>query len=68
MPGVSSKTRVVTFRLPNEVFDTISKRLLSSINGSPSVADYCRDVVSLRVYAKHKGGRRLFTSGSVSGG
>lgn len=59
MPGVSSKTRIVTFRLPNEVFNTISKRILSSTNGSPSVADYCRHVVSLRVYAKHKGGRHL---------
>lgn len=59
MPGASSKTRIVTFRLPNEVFDTISKRLLSSTNSSSSVPDYCRRAVLLRIYAKHKGGRRL---------
>ena len=46
MSGKSNKTKVVTFRLPNEVYEKINHALKTPTNTNSSVADYCKMVVT----------------------
>lgn len=46
MSGKSNKTKVVTFRLPNDVHAKIVRALKTPTNGNSSVSDYCKSVVT----------------------
>lgn len=45
MSSTSSKSRMVSFRLPNEVRAKIERALEWPSNGNSSVSDYCKKVV-----------------------
>jgi len=46
MSGKSNKTKVVTFRLPNDVYAKIICALKTPTNVNSSVSDYCKSVVT----------------------
>jgi len=54
MSGLSSKTRVVSFRLSNEVVDKIKIALRSPNNGNSSIGDYCKEVVERHAFRHDK--------------
>jgi len=59
MPGTSTKSRVVTFRVSIEAYDKILKALESPRNPNVSVSDYCKTVIERWVFRhekKNKGG------------
>lgn len=50
MPGRSTKTQVVSIRLPTEVIDVIRRRV---DNGWDSVSQYVRNLVTYEVMRNH---------------
>ena len=50
MHGTSDKTKIVSFRLPNEVYAKIIRALNTPTNRNLSVADYCKQVVSRHAF------------------
>jgi predicted DNA-binding protein len=45
MPNTSTKSRMVSFRLKNEVREKIENALNSPLNHNTSVSDYCKEVI-----------------------
>jgi len=60
MPGMSSKSRMVSFRLSNEAYNKIEIALQAYNNSNSSVGDYCKQVVERHAFRhdkrKYKGG------------
>ncbi|KKN44519.1 hypothetical protein LCGC14_0691990 [marine sediment metagenome] len=54
MPNVSSKSRIISFRLSNEALDKIEKALKSPANQNTSVSDYCKQVVERHAFRHDK--------------
>ncbi|KKM05681.1 hypothetical protein LCGC14_1751680 [marine sediment metagenome] len=54
MPGTSSKSRHISFRLSNEVLAKIEQALKSSANQNTSVGDYCKQVVERHAFRHDK--------------
>ncbi len=54
MPNTSSKSRMISFRLPNEVLVKIEQALESPANQNTSVSDYCKCVVERHAFRHDK--------------
>jgi Arc/MetJ-type ribon-helix-helix transcriptional regulator len=52
MPNMSTKSSMVSFRLPNEVKAIIEKAINSQTNHNSSVSDYCRENI-IRYATRH---------------
>lgn len=50
MSGISSKSRMVSFRLSNEAYAKIEQALKSTMNSNTSVGDYCKQVVERHAF------------------
>ena len=54
MPGTSSKSRHISFRLSNEALGKIEQALKSPANWNTSVGDYCKQVVERHAFRHDK--------------
>jgi hypothetical protein len=55
--GKSSKTKVISFRVPNEIYDTIEKKVEKWKPYPQSVNNYCREILILQVTRSHTKGK-----------
>jgi len=67
MPGKSTKTKVITFRLSNEVYAKINHALNTPRNRNSSISDYCKSVVTHWVF-RHDRHERTRTKDKVPQG
>lgn len=54
MPGVSSKSRHVSFRLSNEAYAKIKRALEYPTNPNTSISDYCKQVIERHAFRHDK--------------
>jgi len=54
MPGTSSKSRIVSFRLSNEAYAKILKALECPVNPNTSVSDYCKQTIERHAFRHDK--------------
>ncbi len=70
MPNKSSKTRMVSFRLPIEVCAKIEKAFENPRNPNTSIGDYCKSVVTRHAFRHEKNikkeGEIMRTKGAVN--
>jgi len=57
MPGKSSRSQVITIRLPNEIVETIKRRLANNRFGS--ISEYLRDRIIYDMTRKHSRFRKM---------
>lgn len=50
MPGISSRSHMVSFRLSNAAYDKIRAALSHPSNGNTSVSDYCKQVIERHAF------------------
>jgi hypothetical protein len=57
--GKSSRTKVISFRVPNEVYDKIVSRVEGQKPYPNTVPNYCREIVMLQVTRSHTKGKGI---------
>ncbi len=54
MPNISSKTKVIAFRLPVEIYDTIERRVKSKRSHWNTISEYLRERVCYDISRSHR--------------